>query len=481
MADAFLRGSVAVAMLFWHREMTRFGIFVCVMAALLGRARSVHAGPFEVKEEDWEGCSALLELARAELGARVVPVAELDWSGLTPKDSILLIHPALAISHENLESFLLANGRVAVLDDFGAGDKILEPFGIDFVPAPAHPLSTLRRSPNLAIAEPVTEPLDGDAVGVHATVKDVERVVTNHPMGLKLKRSNAKPPTPVLKIRAVDEPDVLLALSGPLVERAPEGPLKTEARPRGNLFAMGDPSVLINQMLRYPGNRAFAIGLLHWLAQDANGEPRGGRLFIIANRFSETGTFAGTDTFKNELEDRMTNLGRGLGRFFEEGFSGVVGLALATLVAFGVGVWTTTVSSRVYRRRPPSFARPVPLVAQGGVAGRTAVLSARTTPRALGVLELKSALEEGLAQKLGLGASVPTSVLLEEVKRKGALDEQGQRALKGALLEMANLETAVLARQAGNVRREDVLRLSRLVFGLLAAAEARRMSGERAA
>ena len=63
-----------------------------------------------------------------------------------------------------------------------------------------------------------------------------------------------------------------------------------------------------------------------------------------------------------------------------DGFSGIVGLALAALVAFGVGVWTTTVSSRVYRRRLPSFARPVPLVAQGGTAGRSRSLGAHRPP-----------------------------------------------------------------------------------------------------
>jgi hypothetical protein len=81
-------------MLLWHGEMTRFVILVCVMAALVSRVRPVHAGPFEVKEDDWQGCSGLFELARAELGpSRVLAVAELDWSGLKPEDSILLIHP----------------------------------------------------------------------------------------------------------------------------------------------------------------------------------------------------------------------------------------------------------------------------------------------------------------------------------------------------------------------------------------------------
>jgi hypothetical protein len=302
---------------------------------------------------------------------------------------------------------------------------------------------------------------------VHATVANVERLVTNHPMGLR----NAKA-TPVLKMRAADGSDVLLALAGPV-------PFDQELH--GKLFAMGDPSVFINQMLRYPGNRAFAIGLLHWLAEDASGLSRGGRLIVVANHFSEMGTFAGMDAFKDQLEGRLKDVEQELRRMFKGGLSGALGFALAALVAFGIGVWTTSVSSRIYKRRLPSFARPVPLVAQGGVAGRAAMLSAATTPRALAILELKSALEEALAHELGFTGTVPSTVLLEEVKRRGVLDERGHRALKGALLEMANLETAVLARQPLKVRREDVLRLSRVVSDVLARVHDRRAARERAA
>jgi len=220
---------------------------------------------------------------------------------------------------------------------------------------------------------------------------------------------------------------------------------------------------------------------LHWLAEDASGLSRGGRLIIIANRFSETGAFAGMDAFKDQLEGRLKDVEQELKRMFKGGLSGAIGFALAALVAFGIGVWTTSVSSRVYKRRLPSFARPVPIVAQGGVAGRAAMLAAATTPRALAVLELKSALEEALAHELGFTGTVPSSVLLEEVKRRGALDERGHRALKGALLEMANLETAVLARQPLKVRREDVLRLSRIVSDVLLRVRERQAARERAA
>jgi hypothetical protein len=53
--------------------------------------------------------------------------------------------------------------------------------------------------------------------------------------------------------------------------------------------------------------------------------------------------------------------------------------------------------------------------------------------------------------------------------------------LKDALFEMANVETSVIARQPLEVKRQDLLRLSRLAGDLLAAVREHRASGERAA
>src|SRR3954470_12067932 len=154
--------------------MTRVGILVCVMAVVVGRSRRASAGPFDVNEVGWEGYSGLFELARGELGdGRAVPLSELDWSELKAEDAILLIHPDHAISSDKLASFLGAGGRVGVLDDFGAGDKILERFQIERVSAPKRPLSTLRRNAELAIAEPAHEPIAGHAAAVHSTVENV--------------------------------------------------------------------------------------------------------------------------------------------------------------------------------------------------------------------------------------------------------------------------------------------------------------------
>ena len=348
---------------------------------------------------------------------------------------------------------------MAVLDDFGAGDKILERFHIERVAAPSRPLATLRHNPDLALAEPVREPIAGHGTGVHATVEDVDRLVTNHPTGL----SNPKL-TPVLKIRSIDGPDVVLALAG---NYGDDKPGSARHRPRASSSRW---AILLRSSTRCSAIQATALSPGESFATSPKApmaEPRRGRLIILTNRTSESGTFAGVGGLRSEIDSRVESAGQEVRRMLGDGFSGIVGLALAALVAFGVGVWTTTVSSRVYRRRLPSFARPVPLVAQGGTAGRIAVLNAASTPPALAVLELKNALEEGIAHLLGLKSRVASGQLIEAVRQKRALDERGVRALKEILLEMANVETLVAAGQSRRVKKADMIRLSRVVFDLL--------------
>jgi hypothetical protein len=439
--------------------MTRLGIFLCVIAAFLGLAQRAHAGPFEVRDTGWEGCSELFELARQELGeGRVAVLSELDWKAVKPEDALLILHPARTISGDRLRNFLRGGGRVAIIDDFGAGSRILGHFGIERIPTPSRPVATLRHKAELAIAEPVRDAVSGGE-GVHPTVENVERLVTNHPTGLRHPKMG-----PVLKIRGIDEPDVALALAGQL-----------DNAPLGKLFAMGDPSALINQMLRYPGTRAFATGLIHFLAADFGGEGRPlgvgrGRLLVLANDFTETGVSDGPlGDLANDLDARAEAALGELRKLFQGGLSGLVGVVAAALVALGVGLWTTSVASRIYQRKVPSFVRPIGALSQGGTAGRTAVLTARTTPAALIVLELKSALEEGIAHDLGFASNLPPTQLLAEVANKRVLDERRQATLKAALLEMAEVETMVTAGQPQVVGKSDATRLGAIVFDLLQA------------
>src|SRR5205085_4773633 len=131
------------------------------------------------------------------------------------------------------------------------------------VAAPRRPAEFLRKNPQLALAEPAS---------AHPVVQDVNRVVTNHPTGL-----SHPDLSPVLKIRATGEPDVFVAVAG--------------AVGKGRLLAVGDPSIVMNSMLRYGGNKAFAKGIIKYSVDQDSWGKRGGRLFIASGSFEQKGTF----------------------------------------------------------------------------------------------------------------------------------------------------------------------------------------------
>jgi hypothetical protein len=428
----------------FRSPMIRAVLIVCLVAVGVFQTARASAAAFDVNDTSWEGTSELLAATRAELGAsRVLVLGELDWSLLEPNDAILLLHPEHVLGADKLAAFLDRGGRAAILDDYGSGDRILAHFQIERVPAPARPLMTLRNKAELAIADPVREAGPLHAQALHMTVQDVDRLVTNHPTGLRNEKM-----TPVLRIRSAgsSEPDVLLALAGNFGTPA-----------RGKLFAMGDPSALTNQMLRYPGNRAFATGLVRYLAQDPTEAGRGGRLLILSNRFSERGSFAGVTGLSSEISSRLETLSEEFERLVQNGLSGAVGWALAALLALGIGLWTTSVASRSYRPRTPSFARPLPLLAQGGLAGRAALLAQPGTPLSLSALELKSAIEEQLARELGFRERLSEAALLEQVSAQRALDANGQKRLQALLLQLSRVETLVVARQPIGLTRRDIV------------------------
>jgi hypothetical protein len=436
----------------------RRGLSFAVGIALAMRALSAIAGqtPFEPANHDWEGCSGLYDLARRALGeGRVVAVSKLDWSALKPTDGLLVVHPDHAIDADRLFAFLDAGGRTAIIDDFGAGDRILERFHIDRASPPARPIKALRRNAELAVAEPVS-----DGGRVHPSVEGVERVVTNHPTTLRYSLPTPDAPTPVLRIRAIDEPDGVLALAGG-VGRG------------GKLFAMGDPSVLINQMLRYPGNRAFASNLVRYLAQDAANPSERGKLYVITNGFSETGAFGGVSTVVSGIENLASDIGEKVVRLSAGGIDGPLGLAFSAALAIAVAAWTFKRTSRVHRAVVPVFSRRIPIGLGGGASGRAALFSKSPAEGAVAMLELKGALEEGLAHELGLEARVSSAVLLEQVRAKAALDEPGIRALKGILSALAKLETKFEAGRNIRLRTHEITEAARTTFDLLASARER--------
>lgn len=405
-------------------------------------ARGARAESFDFNDETWQGSSELLELAREKIGAeRVRLVATLDWEALTPADAIIVLHPVDALEYDELVAFLRAGGRVALLDDYGSGDRTFERFHISRIGAPVNPQRKLRGNAELAIAVPATQTVAGREQGRHPVVAEVSQLVTNHPRALT--HPNL---TPVLSIPATGEPDGTLAVTGIIAER-------------GRLFAMADPSTVINLMMRYPGNRAFASGLIDYLLEDDSWGARGGNLYLVANRFRQKGSYGGESTLGGELSEHLDAVRDLIADMRRDGLPEPLAIALAAAAALGAAFWIGRVSTRPYRRPLPRFARRVPLAAQGGSAGRAAALAAGSTHRALVICELKRALEEALTERLEMDPGANAAALLAEIDRRGLLEPRLFRSLEDMLREMSRAENAVAARQPLRVSAKDVERL----------------------
>jgi hypothetical protein len=423
-------------------------------AACAGALWLLVTGParaaFDANDNGWEGTSQLLDLSRERLGRdRVVLTPELDYSQLTPADGLLIVHPEVVVSHEQISNFLKAGGRAAVLDDYGEGARLLARFRIQRAQAPLRPAKSLRQNSNLAIAVPAVEHVAGYEQGRHPIVSGVEQLVTNHPTALT--HPNL---TPVLEIPAINEPDATLAVTGIIAKK-------------GRLFAMGDPSAVINLMFKYPGNRAFAQGLVDYLVEEDSWGTRGGKLYILSGKFSQRGEFGGEASLGSELAQRLESLLESLREIRQTGLPDVLVFVLSTLAGLGAVGWAAVVALRRYRRTAPRFATATPLVGQGGVAGRVAVLAAPTTAGALVLLELKSALEEGLALELGLSSGASHQRVLQEIDRQSALGQRSSKLLETMLRDLNKVAMAVAASQPVRVSPEQIEETRKRVHALL--------------
>ncbi|MBX3234059.1 MAG: DUF4350 domain-containing protein [Labilithrix sp.] len=408
--------------------------------------------PFDLTGDDWEGASELVRLAKAELPAgQVVPTSQIDFSELKPEDGLLLLYPERSLDEGELSKFMREGGRVVMLDDYGRGESLLTAFNMRRVPAPRSPAECLRRNPQLALAEPAS---------AHPVVSDVNRVVTNHPVGL-----GHPDLSPVLKIRSSNhDPDVTVAVAG--------------AVGKGRLLAVGDPSIVMNSMLRYAGNKAFARGLIHYAVDSDAWGKRGGRLFIASGTFEQRGAYGGSE---NAFSSFLRDLRDLLDQIRKEGLPAILAWSASIALGLALVVWVGSRAGRLHKPLVPRFTRRVPAVAQGGVAGHAAVIGAPQTTRVLAILELKSALEEQMAQVLGLTKVPGHQELLTQIGERNLLDAEGMIALRKLLLRMANVETMVVFQRSGgmvqSVRDQEVVSIARSVKQLVEAVRTRATPG----
>jgi len=230
-------------------------------------------------------------------------------------------------------------------------------------------------------------------------------------------------------------------------------------------------------MMRYPGNRTLCASLLRYVTEDDVWGKRGGNLYILANDFETTGSFGDDSQIGGAAGNARRTLSDALETLRRDGMPSLAAYLVALAVGLGVVAWTSTRAGRPHKMVIPRFVRRVPAVAQGGVAGHAAIIAAPGTSRVLAMLELKSALEEDLARRLGLDRPPPHDELMSKVRAAGLLDATHAVALERVLARLARIESLLLMRRRGaaeRVRDTDVMAMAARVHALLDAVGAAR-------
>lgn len=370
-----------------HAIALRVIVILCtVITTVITTTRAASGAAFDPNGTDWEGCSRLVDIAREELGAsRVQVLEEVDYERLGASDGLLLLHPEGSYDLDELSTFMKLGGRVAVVDDFGDGDRLLERFRIARGPSPIDPLQMLHGNPQLPIATPASG---------HPIVADVAQVVLNHPTTVKHAELSS-----LLRIPRVGGdagPDV--ALAGQVGE--------------GRLVALGDPSVFINSMLRFPGNRALAKNLVLYLLEGGGERRRDAKLTILHGKFREKGTLGGG--LRGTVRDRMRGLLGAIDGVRRGGFGGVAARIIALGIVIAAAIWAAVRAGSRTNIPRPRYAAADPeaeVLARGADDPRLASLFvlrrrfwSRREPAPAAVQLLKEALDTAIASREDLAA-----------------------------------------------------------------------------
>jgi hypothetical protein len=409
-------------------------------------ARTSRAAPFDPSGTDWEGYADFVGLMRAELGKKgLVVTNRIEWNALTGQDSLILVFPDHALSARNAGAFVRAGGRLLLLDDFGHGDTLLESFDIQRVPLPARPVLMLRDNPDLAIAEPGPDE--------HPLTRGVDRVVTNHATGLLQPRL-----TTALRVRGQGTPGVALALVA-----------DTNG---GRLIAVGDPSIAMNSLLRYPGNRTFAKNLIQYLAA-GHGQ---GRTYLVVTTFGESGAFGGAGNV-NPADAWLDAAAEARASLTRDGIPPWMAYGLAFGLTGAVLAWLLPRTMRTYGGATARFTRPIPLCVQGGMAGHAANLSSKDAYRGHAMLEWRKAFMDDLTTHFGLRREVSSAEVVKRVARLGVVDAEAIRRIERVLLRMADIDTMVASKKTHafvRVGDQEVVDAGELVQRVLRAVHERK-------
>lgn len=285
------------------RSRPDFALYL-IASTLILRTLAVHgaarAEEFSPNVKDFHGIGESLSIFERE-GLHVELINELDFGTLGPEDAVLLLHIGEVKNARGIIPFIESGGALILADESSALDSVYSRFGFERAPAGARMRNALDGFEGVYIA-----PRDGR----HPLAEGVDFLVTDLPRPFY--HPNLSP------IFRFDETHMIVAV----------GRLGA-----GELIALGDSSLFINQLARLSKNRRFLHNLAAHLAD------RYARLLIVRGPGS--------------LISREAPANRGLGGF-REAIGSIRSLKIDSLALYLISLilllaLTLTLGSRLAR------------------------------------------------------------------------------------------------------------------------------------
>ncbi|MET0340019.1 MAG: DUF4350 domain-containing protein [Polyangiales bacterium] len=343
----------------------------------------------------WDGLDSLLRASRDSDAAIEAPDV-LDLSHIDSRDALLIIAPDGALPTGALTTFLREGGRIALLDDFGPAERLLAAYQVTRLPAPSGDVPALRDDPSLLIAYPASE---------HPLVEGVDLLLTNGASALHHRELK-----PVFTFGHTQSALVLAGAVG-----------------AGRLVAIGDASLLINQMMTLPAHQRFAKNLLTYLKRP------GGRVLLVDAHTRVEGSYGGSSARGIAQVDGF--LKRIAHPDLPPGMLSLLGLGLAAIAI-------VIVVGGLPRRSPYVRSELLPRTSvYAGFAARVA-LSERDPPNLVWtLLDYRRELTAELSRALSLGAPASSQTIVEKARATGLADD-AVRALEAMLARLDQLAAA---------------------------------------
>ncbi len=349
---------------------------------------------------EWNGTSVLLQIAN-EADIDVRPVRTLDWGALHPGEAVLVLYPRHALGVADLSGFLDDGGRVAWFDDFGSSEQFLDWF-------------QFRRDTNVRgtpRAPSLPELLIARPRSTHMLTENVDVLVTNIPVALTHPRL-----TPVFDFPPDGQGFLLVGQIG-----------------RGKLIVGGDPSIMLNSMMRFSGNRAFAKNLLTFLDGGNHGP-----VYLVWGDAQSRGAYRGRNRPRTPVREAVNTLNDSLTALSRAMSAPVVLRPFAMLLALGAAC---VMAALTWGRKPSERYGPRgPVGAAAGIAERVALYTAERANMLIPALRARRYFEQSLLRALGGRATTDVRAAVD--RASGRLDESRRGEVRALLTELDSIASA---------------------------------------